>query len=340
MIFECFLGTVRNALRRSREQPSQRLPQEILTSVPGGKDRIDRSIPQAHETQLYITRTSESIKDELVSPFVDTQHIHATPTRPAPTVLIPSDLQGASGDHLSPSGFSARSSRGDSIYSYRSNSRDSSCSKNSTAGDSLSAQLRRARIECHQRPHFFIIPKCDQELLITIDNVETDIQARDHRTELAEIRRVAREACLIAPKVFAILACLKKGHEISLLLRDGISDKDLPLRRRKVKDGYSLQRRPGEVIKTFESWSKRDIEEFDRIQWWMISPVFEDKGHYELENGTILPFIPFETNSETADKKEGGYSEVYAARIHPSHHNFWASSGSHVWKRYSHLVLL
>jgi len=160
--------------------------------------------------------------------------------------------------------------------------------------------------------------------LITVPNIEKEIRDRDHNIGLAEVRHVAEEAFRIAPKVFAILACLKKGPEVRFLLSEGVSDKDLPFKRRRNENrDFELQRKSGEVIKAFESWSDNDIEEFDRIQWWMISPIFEDKGHYELEDATILPFIPFTTNSDTEQKKEGGYSEVYAARIHPAHHNFW-----------------
>jgi hypothetical protein len=163
--------------------------------------------------------------------------------------------------------------------------------------------------------------------LITIPNIEKEIQDRDHFIGLAEVRNVAKEAFGLAPRVFAILACLKRGPEIRFLLREGVSDRDLPFERRRNQDGdFVLYRKSGEVIKTFESWSDVNVEEFDRIQWWMISPVFKVQGHYDLEDGTILPFIPFRTNSDTDQKKEGGYSEVYAAKIHPSHHNFWPHS--------------
>lgn len=80
-------------------------------------------------------------------------------------------------------------------------------------------------------------------------------------------------------------------------------------------------------IRTFQDWSEYDIEEFDRIQWWMLAPVFEDKEHCDLDDDIMLPFVPF---TEAVEKKEGGYSEVYAVRLHPAHHNFWESSTSEV----------
>lgn len=147
---------------------------------------------------------------------------------------------------------------------------------------------------------------------------------------------VAETACRIARKIFAILAYMKKGSEICFLLRDGVSDQDLPLRRRHNDSGdFLLERESGVPIKTFERWDDKDREDFDRIQWWMLAPVFEDKEHYDLDDNIILPFIPFESNPETEKKKEGGYSEVYAVRLHPAHHMFWARARSEVlWHYY------
>jgi hypothetical protein len=216
-------------------------------------------------------------------------------------------------------------------------SRSRTSSNNSFERDSLGDQIRSARKECPQRRHCFIVPNSALESLITVPNIEKDIRARSHshNIELAEVGDVAEKACRVAKKVYAILAYMKMGPEISFLLRDGVSDKDLPLRRRRNADGeFLLERKSGVPIETFERWSDHDIEEFDRIQWWMLAPVFEDKEHYELDDDIILPFIPFKANAETAQKKEGGYSEVYAVRLHPAHHTFWERSKSEVWDQH------
>lgn len=176
-----------------------------------------------------------------------------------------------------------------------------------------------------------MVPNCAIESLITIPNIEKDIRARNHKIERSEVKHVAKEACRSAKKVFAILAYMKKGPEICSLLKEKVSDKDLPLGRKRHDNGISiLQRASGVPIKTFETWSDNDIEKFDRIQWWMLAPVFEDKQHYDLDENIILPFIPFKSNPDTEKKKEGGYSEVYAVRLHPAHHRFWARSKSEV----------
>jgi len=210
--------------------------------------------------------------------------------------------------------------------------RNQTSSNNSFEADSLKVQIRSARIECPQRSHCYIVPNSALESLITVTNVEKDIRARSHDNELSELDNVAESTCRTARKVFAILACMKKGPEICSLLRDGISDEDLPLTRCKTNGEYMLRRTSGIPIKTFERWNDKDIEKFDRIQWWMLAPVFEDKEHYELDKNIILPFIPFKTNPEMEKKKEGGYSEVWAARLHHAHHKFWEPSKSEVWR--------
>lgn len=213
-----------------------------------------------------------------------------------------------------------------SPYLRRKASYRSIASKNSADGPSLSAQLRRARLPYHRHDFHYLIPICKQKSLITVESIKQDIQDGDDNIESAEIEDVAAKACSIAPKMFATLAYIKKGHEICALLRDGISDKDLPLRGKKNEEGdFTIERAPGVPIKTFERWDDEEKEQFDRIQWWMMAPVFKSKEHHELDENAILPFIPFQGNEETEKKKEGAYSEVYARRIHPSHHNFWDS---------------
>jgi hypothetical protein len=249
---------------------------------------------------------------------------------------IQPSIQTLSVDRLSAGGWSARSSR-TSISSPASSSRSSSRSKASTDGNSLNAKLRRKRIDHAQS---FFIPICDQKSLITVPNIERDIRDGADFLSSTEIRNIAEEAIVVAPKLFAILACLEKGPEIRFLLGEGVSDNDLPLEcKRNQSGGFELQRVSGETITAFEAWSDFHIEEFGRIQWWMIAPIFEDKGHYELEDGAVLPFIPFATNPDT-EQKQGGYSDVYAARIHPSHHNFWPDSELEVRKLSSPLLPL
>jgi hypothetical protein len=123
---------------------------------------------------------------------------------------------------------------------------------------------------------------------------------------------------------------MRKGGEIYALLREGITDEDLPLRREffgEIDDKqWSLQGRTGKLIKTLDGWTRRAREKFSDVQRLMTSPVFEFGEHYELDDNIVLPFISFRANERTLEFRGGGYSEVSIRYIHPSHHGFWEDS--------------
>jgi hypothetical protein len=171
------------------------------------------------------------------------------------------------------------------------------------------------------------VPKCSQESLITESNVKDIIRAGHPLIEEEEAGKYARKTCQCARRLFAILAFMKKGSGICQLLDEGISDQDLPLHRTDAQGPFALQRGTGTHIETLRKWCDKDLEKFDRIQWWMVAPVFECGEHHKLEDNVVLPFISFEHNEKP---KVGGYSEVYPRRLHPAHHNFWNPSGSEV----------
>ena len=191
---------------------------------------------------------------------------------------------------------------------------------------SLREQLEIARLESHRRPHSFIVPRSIQEELITASTILKDIRARNPEIDESEAAEYAAKACGSAKQLYAILAYIKKGAEICSLLDEGISDKDLPLKRvPNTKSRFALYRQTGEEIqeiKTLAAWKDKYLENFDRIQWWMISPVFKDQEHYDLDDKTILPFINFESTPDANGKTQGAYSEVYPVCIHPAHHEF------------------
>jgi hypothetical protein len=123
---------------------------------------------------------------------------------------------------------------------------------------------------------------------------------------------------------------MKKGGQMYNLLREGITDDDLPLRREFFNEiderQWVLQGRTGKHIKTLDGWSRRAREKFSDVQRLMTSPVFELGVHYELDDNVVLPFISFRTNERTLEFRAGGYSEVSIRHIHPSHHRFWEHS--------------
>jgi hypothetical protein len=208
-------------------------------------------------------------------------------------------------------------------------SSSSNLSRSDSGGSStvhwLKEQLENARLECPLRHHSFVVPKDVQENLITEPTIAKDIQAHNADISEREAEEYAKKACQCARRLYATLAYIKHGADICALLKEGITDKDLPLVR-KPNDRTALYRQDGSPVNAMEFWNSKHLEKFDRVQWWMTSPVFKYGNHYPLDEKTVLPFIPLDPDDASLGKKQGGYSEVYPVRIHPAHHEFWKSS--------------
>ncbi|KAE9377375.1 kinase-like protein [Stipitochalara longipes BDJ] len=193
----------------------------------------------------------------------------------------------------------------------------------------LKEQLENARLECPMRHHSFIVPKDVQESLITESTIAEDIQARSPDISEKEARDYAKTACQHARCLYATLAYIKRGADICALLNEGITDEDLPLVRKPNDRTAPLYLRRGDLVlvKTMKTWKPKHRENFDRVQWWMTSPLFKYGEHYSLDEKAVLPFVSLDANEASLGKKQGGYSEVYPVRIHPAHHDFWETTG-------------
>jgi hypothetical protein len=195
----------------------------------------------------------------------------------------------------------------------------------------LAKELRKARIECHQR-HTYFVPLNDLQRLITAPVIEREILAGNPHVKRTDARTYAKTIERSSQKLFAVLALRQKGAAICSFLENRISDADLPFLRRDENRQLSLWRRePEQRIQAFKEYEDEEleVEEFSRLQWWMTAPVFDkySRNWLELEEEVILPFIPMKDhekkNQGIPQQKIGGYSEVTAFRVHPAHHNFW-----------------
>jgi len=210
-------------------------------------------------------------------------------------------------------------------------------SRRSDVSEQLDRLLREARWDGLQDYTYFV-PLSEQKKLITTPIIEEIIIDGHPKMKASEARTYAERTETSAKKLFAILALHRKGAAICSLLDSGICDQSLPFRVRRQDGQWSLwQKNPNQRIQAFEGWENKEIEDFDRTQWWMLSPVFDKKclDCRDLEDQEILPFSRIEEHGdedgkEDAEKDEGiphmkigGYSEVNARRIHPAHHNFW-----------------
>ncbi|KAL3420050.1 protein kinase [Phlyctema vagabunda] len=184
---------------------------------------------------------------------------------------------------------------------------------------SLVKALRKSRVKCEQGNQSYYIPYSDLRELIKPKVVLKYVKDTDNQLDAEEVARHAKHACENACRVVAVLVYNKKEQEILSLLQEGIADNDLPF------STATRQRENGKPIKCFDRWSEEDLEDFDRIQWWMNAPILNRNEHYDFKKGTLLPFVPFTPGTEPGEKKEGAYSEVIPARIHDAHHKFWTS---------------
>lgn len=196
----------------------------------------------------------------------------------------------------------------------------------------LNDKLHKRRVECGWMTEKFFIPQCALKELINESVIENAIRSDPNITD-AQLTDYLEKICQNGRRLFATLAYMKKESQICRFVCDGVTDEDLPLRR-KSDDGnghvdWPLEGRNGKRIEALENWKPRQREKFSSTQRLMTSPVFEYGKHYELDNSIILPFIDFKhEEGKQLEFRGGGYSEVLIKCIHPSHHAFWESSTS------------
>jgi hypothetical protein len=192
--------------------------------------------------------------------------------------------------------------------------------QDSSESGSLHDSLRQARVQCARRlNHKFFIPNCELKKLITIEVVTARIQALPDMPD-TRVEALAKMICESAPRLFATLAYIKKEYEIVPLLDEQISDKDFPFEIQKpLQSGnnYALQGKGGKEIKCIAQWTDEVSEEFHKCQWWMNAPIFKEGVHHDLNENEMLPFV-----NRTTAPITGGFSKVYLAEMHSSHHNF------------------
>lgn len=188
----------------------------------------------------------------------------------------------------------------------------------------LKERLIDARNEYPAGSQQFMVPRCDQGKIITMNAIIESI-APPGPARASDLVQSAQTIHTHAKVLFAILALVEKETDIHNLLHEGICDSDLPFERKLVRDKhYSLHRKSGNIVQTCEMWPNIVREKFDREQFWVFSPFFKNMGHYELELKIVLPFRhDARLDMDEYKEKEGGYGVVFPVRLHSSHHSFW-----------------
>lgn len=148
---------------------------------------------------------------------------------------------------------------------------------------------------------------------------------KDGRTKIKSFR-----------KVFALLVVIECTKYILQLLKDDVSDLDLPLTMVVKNDKIlglcrkdEVSRNAGIPLKCLRrpQWSVTKLRDFAREQWRFSAPFFaqdldSDVKHYKLDDKHILPFIDLDDMAEDDTEREGGFGRVMLVDIHPDHHDF------------------
>ncbi|UQC90018.1 protein kinase [Colletotrichum lupini] len=133
-------------------------------------------------------------------------------------------------------------------------------------------------------------------------------------------------------KVFAILVLIDMVPSIQGFIDEGICDQDLPLVKAAENGGLFELRvgaRRNYRLKTFLSWTRVSIRNFEEYQWTILPPFFtkgkrKNVKHYVLAPHIVLPFTSTSNHDDigAAEMHGGGFSRVFKAEIHPDHHDF------------------
>jgi hypothetical protein len=166
----------------------------------------------------------------------------------------------------------------------------------------------------------------------TKDQIQKYAEAICNITLSYEGGRWRRKSCRM---VFVILVLAEKTKHIISFLEEHVSDLDLPLVPKKERGiVMGMQRSKSasigtsyELLECFndKGWSPLSMEQFDRYQWFMLSPFFSEGrcgqiNHYPLHDQQVLPFVSHNAADEEATEYQGGYGRVMMVTMHRAHH--------------------
>jgi hypothetical protein len=229
-----------------------------------------------------------------------------------------------------------RSDRDLSVNANR-DSIDNDSEENKSPEQTLRYDLCNARREWPEGSFRYFIPVDEFNRIVTLDSISLELARCGVEFANEEsLRNVAEELSKAAPKLFAILVYLKRGHYITKFLEEEIDDTHLPFVRsdKTAKSGHfklCSKKSPDQPIKCMAGWDQARINDFGRDQWSMLAPIFEYRDeikHYELDDNCVLPWVEDEERSDRAI--QGGYGSVWKIAIHPAHQKVEGSANQKV----------
>ncbi|KAL5336637.1 kinase-like domain-containing protein [Aspergillus crustosus] len=188
-----------------------------------------------------------------------------------------------------------------------------------TALRRLQEGLKAGRVPCSvgQPQEFIPLPTLQR---LVEENVEALLR-EESIVEADSIPEVAKSIVEEAPKLLATLIDSRKEKLVLPLLQEGITDDDLPFIKPRNKGIFlSLLTKNGRSIRTLKDWDSQSIDTFWKKQYRVLSPIFRQGEHYELDVLHPLPFIEIDTKPDYEPSAAGGYGKVTQRYIHPDHH--------------------
>lgn len=204
----------------------------------------------------------------------------------------------------------------------------------------LSSQLLRALHIPRQGSPDQFLPRAELIRICGEDDVRRELErfqegvsvhqrrSDDELTECVEWITESRNNKQSSREIFAILSLMNQGHMIWDFKTANIRDSDLPFSRSQDNTKLWCKTQKGKDPRLISFLSDDDDLLPERIdfyqkQWWVHTPyigLLNGKAqHYDLEDGTIMPWT---VKGSDSDRREGGYGWVQMVQIHESHHSF------------------
>jgi hypothetical protein len=198
----------------------------------------------------------------------------------------------------------------------------------------LEDQLGRARLDWPEYSTQYFLPADAIDSLITIESIEKEIMWRNIKLQHGQSHfQVATRVLRSAPKLFCVLVILRRAYYIGEFLEENLDDTDLPFVRdnKNRRSGHfrlCSRLHPQKPLKSMSHWTPKEIQDFSREQWSVMTPMFEGGElikHYEFGDNCVFPFT---RDEERRQIKVGGFGSVWEIEIHPAHHSFHSKVGN------------
>lgn len=201
---------------------------------------------------------------------------------------------------------------------------------------SLYDRLQNRYLECPLTHHDFL-PLDAIEEEITEESVEAVLRPR-------KLSGLASKVVERTKKIFAVLEIIGERYAINNLLKEDITDSDLPLSRKDGKRQSGILVSVNNKTRIFPSFAKsmdpRRVGQFLAMQWLVLAPVLDSSGkEVKLSRPSALPFTLEDDEPASDDLGQEGnldeeciggqnlkpvgvniHVEVYKNVVHPAHY--------------------